>query len=47
MTKAALYALPALSLRWVAVWRRNWLVWRRLAVPSILGNLADPLALGR
>jgi lipooligosaccharide transport system permease protein len=35
--------LPALSLRWIAVWRRNWLVWRRLAVPSILGNLADPL----
>jgi lipooligosaccharide transport system permease protein len=27
----------------VAVWRRNWLVWRRLAIPSILGNLADPL----
>jgi lipooligosaccharide transport system permease protein len=25
------------------VWRRNWLVWKRLAVPSILGNLADPL----
>jgi lipooligosaccharide transport system permease protein len=32
-----------MSLRWVAVWRRNWLVWRRLALPSILGNLADPL----
>ncbi len=39
----SLYALPDLSLRWVAVWRRNWLVWRRLAIPSILGNLADPL----
>ena len=34
---------PALSLRWTAVWRRNWLVWQRLAIPSILGNLADPL----
>ena len=34
---------PALSLRWIAVWRRNWLVWQRLAIPSILGNLADPL----
>jgi lipooligosaccharide transport system permease protein len=34
---------PTLSLRWVAVWRRNSLVWRRLAIPSILGNLADPL----
>jgi lipooligosaccharide transport system permease protein len=41
--KAAFFALPEPSLRWVAVWRRNWLVWRRLAIPSILGNLADPL----
>ena len=41
--KASLFARPELSLRWVAVWRRNWLVWRRLAIPSILGNLADPL----
>ena len=41
--KAALFAPPEPSLRWVAVWRRNWLVWRRLAIPSILGNLADPL----
>lgn len=32
-----------MSLRWIAVWRRNWLVWKRLAIPSILGNLADPL----
>lgn len=43
MAKPSLYALPGPSLRWVAVWRRNWLVWRKLAVPSILGNLADPL----
>jgi lipooligosaccharide transport system permease protein len=34
---------PSLSLRWTAVWRRNWLVWQRLAIPSILANLADPL----
>ena len=26
-----------------AVWRRNFLVWRKLALPSILGNLADPM----
>ena len=26
-----------------AVWRRNAEVWRRLAIPSLLGNLADPL----
>ena len=37
------YAAPSPSLRFVAVWRRNFLVWRKLAIPSILGNLADPL----
>jgi lipooligosaccharide transport system permease protein len=37
------YAFPALSLRSVAVWRRHFLVWKKLAIPSILGNLADPL----
>ena len=37
------YAFPSLSLRFVAVWRRHFLVWRKLAIPSILGNLADPL----
>ena len=36
-------ALPNLSLRAVAVWRRNYLVWRKLAIPSVLGNLADPM----
>ncbi|MGH8705565.1 MAG: ABC transporter permease, partial [Burkholderiales bacterium] len=43
MTTARLYALPALSPRFVPVWRRHFLVWRKLALPSILGNLADPL----
>lgn len=33
---------PTLSLRFFAVWRRNLLVWRKLAISSILGNLADP-----
>jgi len=37
------YAIPQLSLRFIPVWRRNLLVWRKLAVPSILGNFADPL----
>ncbi|MBU0751636.1 MAG: ABC transporter permease [Gammaproteobacteria bacterium] len=32
-----------LSIRALAVWRRNFLVWRKLALPSILGNLADPM----
>ena len=32
-----------ISLRFIPVWRRNFLVWRKLAVPSLLGNLADPM----
>src|SRR6266568_5296517 len=38
-----IFAPPSMSLRFVPVWRRNLLVWRKLAIPSILGNLADPL----
>ncbi|MGH8641218.1 MAG: ABC transporter permease [Burkholderiales bacterium] len=38
-----LLALPEMSLRHLHVWRRNSLVWRKLAVPSMLGNLADPM----
>ena len=34
---------PRLSLRFIPVWRRNFLVWKKLALPSILGNLADPM----
>jgi lipooligosaccharide transport system permease protein len=34
---------PSLSLRFVPIWRRNFLVWKKLAIPSILGNLADPM----
>ncbi|MGH8633314.1 MAG: nodulation protein NodJ, partial [Burkholderiales bacterium] len=36
-------ALPAFSFRHWHVWRRNSLVWRKLAIPSMLGNLADPM----
>jgi lipooligosaccharide transport system permease protein len=43
MTRLALCAPPALSLRFVPVWRRHFLVWRKLAIPSLLANLADPL----
>ena len=43
MTKALLFSLPRPGLRWLPVWRRNFLVWRKLALPSVLGNLADPL----
>jgi len=35
--------LPELSLRFIPVWRRNFLVWKKLALPSVLGNLADPM----
>ena len=35
--------IPEFSLRHLHVWRRNSLVWRKLAVPSMLGNLADPM----
>ena len=35
--------LPEMSLRWTSVWRRNLLVWRKLAIASMLGNVADPL----
>lgn len=37
------WALPSLSWRFVPVFRRNLLVWRKLAVPSMLGNIAEPL----
>jgi lipooligosaccharide transport system permease protein len=38
-----IFAAPVLSSRFVHVWRRNLLVWRKLAIPSMLGNLADPM----
>lgn len=37
------YRLPALSLRFIPVWRRNLLVWRKLAVASVIGNIAEPM----
>jgi len=30
-------------MRWIPVWRRNMLVWRKLFAASVLTNLADPL----
>ena len=38
-----IWTLPKPSLRFIPVWQRNLLVWRKLAIPSILGNIADPL----
>jgi lipooligosaccharide transport system permease protein len=34
---------PSLSMRFWPVFRRNLLVWRKLAVPSLIGNIAEPL----
>ncbi|MCX7197469.1 MAG: ABC transporter permease [Proteobacteria bacterium] len=48
--RSSAWRLPLFSLRCLHVWRRNFLVWRKLAIPSMLGNFADPafymLALG-
>ena len=40
---AKYFRLPHISGRFLAVWRRNFMVWRKLAIPSMLGNLADPM----
>ena len=34
---------PRLSARWWPVFLRNLLVWRKLAIPSLVGNIAEPL----
>ena len=33
----------SLSRAWVAVWLRNYLVWKKLAAESVLGNIIEPL----
>jgi lipooligosaccharide transport system permease protein len=43
MAHSAILRAPELSLRFVPVWRRNLLVWKKLAIASVLGNIADPL----
>jgi lipooligosaccharide transport system permease protein len=35
-TTANLLRPPELSLRWIPVWRRNLLVWKKLAIASVL-----------
>ncbi|HEX7888015.1 MAG TPA: ABC transporter permease [Ramlibacter sp.] len=42
-THVSPWRAPALSLRWWPVFRRNLLVWRKLAIPSLIGNIAEPL----
>ena len=37
------YQLPQFSPRFIPVWQRNFLVWRKLAFTSVVGNIAEPL----
>ena len=39
----SVWAPPQLSMRWWPVFLRNLLVWRKLAIPSLVGNIAEPL----
>ena len=42
-TVPSAWRAPQLSMRWWPVFLRNLLVWKKLAIPSIIGNIADPL----
>ncbi|MDZ4361693.1 MAG: nodulation protein NodJ, partial [Variovorax sp.] len=37
------WVAPRLSSRWWPVFLRNLLVWKKLAIPSLVGNIAEPL----
>jgi lipooligosaccharide transport system permease protein len=39
----SIWRVPDLSARWWPVFMRNLLVWRKLALPSLVGNIAEPL----
>ena len=43
MMNSSIWAAPQLSRRWWPVFLRNLLVWRKLAIPSLVGNIAEPL----
>ena len=43
MKTTSAWAPPRLSMRWWPIFLRNLLVWRKLAVPSLLANIAEPL----
>lgn len=42
-TTPSVWQAPQLSMRWWPVFQRNLLVWRKLAIPSLVGNIAEPL----
>jgi len=37
------FAAPRLSFRFLPIWRRHFLVWRKIAATSVLGHIADPM----
>ncbi len=43
MREVFLITLPGNAWNWRTVWRRNYLAWRKAALISLLGNLADPM----
>jgi lipooligosaccharide transport system permease protein len=43
MNPQSIWRAPQLSLRFWPVFLRNLLVWRKLALPSLVGNIAEPL----
>ena len=42
-TAPNIWRTPEISSRWWPVFLRNLLVWRKLAIPSLVGNIAEPL----
>jgi lipooligosaccharide transport system permease protein len=41
--KRHFFAPPGFSFRFIPIWKRHFLVWKKMAATSILGHLADPL----
>ena len=39
----SVWRAPQITARWWPVFLRNLLVWRKLALPSLIGNIAEPL----
>jgi lipooligosaccharide transport system permease protein len=39
----SLWRPPSITWRWWPVFLRNLLVWKKLAIPSLVGNIAEPL----
>ena len=37
------FAAPRLSFRFFPIWRRHFLVWRKVATTSVIGHIADPM----